>query len=113
MGASEFLAALKSASEVELGVKRLGKLTTRPVWFVVEDSTVYLLPVNGTDTKWYKHLTTNSKIELSVRGKKLVGEARLILDAQKLADVIERFGAKYGDLKRYYRKLDVAIAVTG
>ena len=106
----EFLEALKSAFEVELSVKRLGKWTTRPVWFVVDGSTVYLLPVNGTDTGWYKHVTTEPQIELSVGGKKVRCEARLV-DAQKLTDVISRFRSKYGDLKRYYRKLDVGFAV--
>ena len=66
----------------------------------------------GKDTKWYKYATTNPEIELSVRGKKVRGEARPVFDPQKLADVIDQFGAKYGDLKKYYKKLDTAIEVT-
>jgi hypothetical protein len=66
----------------------------------------------GADTKWYKYATANPEIELSVRGKTVHAEARPVLDAQKLADVIDQFRSKYGELKRYYRKLDVAIAVT-
>jgi hypothetical protein len=108
----EFLDALKSASEVELTVKRSGKLTTRPVWFVVDRATVYLLPMYGTDTKWYKYATANPEIELSVKGKKVHAEARPVLDAQKMSDVIGLFRSKYGELNRYYRKLDAAIAVT-
>src|SRR5208283_2559394 len=109
MAAMEFLEALKSKREVELTVKRSGKWTTRPVWFVVDGATVYLLPMYGTDTKWYKYATANPEIELSVRGKKLRAEASPVLDAQKLADVTNRFQSKYGDLERYYRKLDAAI----
>jgi hypothetical protein len=71
MAAMEFLEALKSTSEVELTVKRSGKWTTRLVWFVVDGATVYLLPMYGTDTKWYKYATVNPEIELSVRGKKV------------------------------------------
>jgi hypothetical protein len=112
MAAMEFLEALKSKAEVELTVKRSGKWTTRPVWFVVDDSTIYLLPMYGTDTKWYTYATASPEIELSVRGKKVRAEARPVLDTQKLADVIDRFRSKYGELKRYYRKLDAAIAVT-
>jgi len=112
MVAMEFLEALKSKSEVELTVKRSGKWTTRPVWFVVDSATIYFLPMYGTDTKWYKYATANPEIELSVRGKKVHAEARPVLDAQKLADVTDRFRSKYGDLERYYRKLDAAIAVT-
>ena len=110
MAASEFLEALKSAFEVELSVKRLGKWTTRPVWFVADSSTIYLLPVNGTNTKWYKYVTIDPEIELAVRGKKMRGEARAV-DAQKLAYVIGRFRSKYGDLERYYRKLDAGFVV--
>jgi hypothetical protein len=109
MAAVEFLEALKSKAEVELTVKRLGKW---PVWFVVDDDTIYLLPMYGTDTKWYKYATANPEIELSVKGKKVRAEARPMLDNHGLADVVDRFRSKYGELEKYYRKLDAAIAVT-
>ena len=112
MASMEFLEALKSTSEVELTVKRSGRWTTRPVWFVVDGATVYLLPVFGTDTKWYMYVIVDSEIELSVGGKKVRAEARPVLDPEKLADVIDRFRSKYGDLKRYYKKLDAAVTVT-
>jgi hypothetical protein len=35
-----------------------------------------------------------------------------VLDDHELADVIGRFRSKYGELEKYYRKLDAAIAVT-
>jgi hypothetical protein len=108
----ELLDALKSKSEVELTVRRSGKWTTRPVWFVVDGATIYLLPMYGTDTKWYKYATANPEIELSVRGKKVRAEARPVLDTQKLTVVFDRFRSKYGELERYYKKLDAAIAVT-
>jgi len=111
MAAAEFIDALKSRREVELGVQRSGRWTTRPVWFVVDRTTVYLLPVYGTDTKWYKHVTINPEIELSVDGKKVRAQTRSLLDAQQLTDVTDRFRSKYGQLEMYYRKLDVAIAV--
>jgi uncharacterized pyridoxamine 5'-phosphate oxidase family protein len=112
MAAEEFLETLKSASEVELSVKRSGKWTTRPVWFTVNGATVYLLPMYGTDTKWYKYIIADPEIELSVRGKKARGQARRVLDSQEFACVIDLFRSKYGELERYYRKLDAAIAVT-
>ena len=112
MAAMEFLEAIKSTREVELTVKRSGKWTTRPVWFAVDGTTVYLLPMYGTDTKWYKYVIANPEIELSVSGKNMRAHARPVLDAQELADVTERFRSKYGELRRYYRKLDAAVAVT-
>ena len=90
MAAIEFLEALKSAREIDLTVKRSGKWTTRPVWFVVDGATIYLLPMYGADTKWYKYATANPEIELSARGKRVRAEAKRVLDAQKLADVIQK-----------------------
>jgi uncharacterized pyridoxamine 5'-phosphate oxidase family protein len=112
LAATEFLEALKAAREVELAIKRSGKWTTRPVWFVVDGATVYLLPMYGTDTKWYKYVMASPEIELSVGEKKVRAIARRVSDAQRLAAVVDRFQSKYGELKRYYRKLDAAIAVT-
>jgi len=111
MAAREFLEGLKSSSEVELTVMRSGRWTTRPVWFVVDGATIYLLPMYGTDTKWYKYATANPEIELSLRGSKVRGQARSV-GAQQLVDVADRFRSKYGELGTYYRKLDAAIAVT-
>jgi len=79
MAATDFLEALKSASEVEVAVKRSGVWTRRPVWFVVDGNTIYLLPVHGTDTKWYTHFVANPEIELSVKGKKIRAQARTLL----------------------------------
>jgi len=107
----EFLELLKSRSQVELAVRRSGRWTTRPVWFVVDGTAVYLLPMYGAETKWYKHATANPEIELSIGEKKVRARARPLLDAQQLANVTDRFRAKYGELERYYRKLDVAIEV--
>jgi len=106
-----FLETLKSTSEVELAVKRSGAWTRRPVWFVADGNTIYLLPVHGTDTKWYTLFIADPEIELSAKGKKVRAQARTLQGAQ-LTDVINRFRSKYGDLERYYSKLDVAIAVT-
>jgi hypothetical protein len=63
-------------------------------------------------TKWYKYTIASPEIELSVDGKKVRGEATPVLNDQKLRDVIDRFRSKYGELERYYNKLDTAIAMT-
>jgi len=110
MAATDFLETVKSASEVELAVKRSGIWTRRPVWFAVDGNTIYLLPVHGTDTKWFRHFMANPEIELSVKGKKVRAQARTLQGAQ-LTYVINRFRSKYGNLEKYYTKLDVAIAV--
>ncbi|MGH9984316.1 MAG: hypothetical protein ACRD8W_10215 [Nitrososphaeraceae archaeon] len=44
--------------EIRLSVKRrkTGRDIPRPVWFVHEGNTLYLPPVQGSDTTWYKNL---------------------------------------------------------
>jgi len=45
---------LSGAHEITLSVKgrKSGKDIPRPVWFVHEGNTVYLLPNHGSDTNW-------------------------------------------------------------
>jgi len=71
----------------------------------------YGITLYGAETKWYKHITANPEIELSIGQKKVRAQARHLLNAQQLANVTDRFRAKNGALERYYRKLDVAIEV--
>jgi hypothetical protein len=58
------LQKLNRVSEITLGVKgrKSGKDTLRHVWFAYEDNTVYLLPVQGSDTNWYKNMLAGSKL---------------------------------------------------
>jgi hypothetical protein len=42
---------------------------SRPVWFVLEGDTVFLLPVKGSETEWYKNVLHNPEIRISARGK--------------------------------------------
>jgi hypothetical protein len=52
MPKSEFKDALDRTSEIELTVKgrKSGQDISRPVWFVHENNTLYLLPVQGSET---------------------------------------------------------------
>ena len=85
-----------------------------PVWFVLEGSdTLYLLPVQGSDTQWYRNVLHNPKIWISARGKEGEFLATRLTDPKVVESVIEAFRAKYGDadVKKYYSKFDVAIRV--
>ena len=61
---------LNSASEITLSVKcrKSTRDIPRPVWFVHEDNTLYLLPVQGSDTNWYENLQANPTLNISVNG---------------------------------------------
>jgi hypothetical protein len=64
-----FKKALKSADEIQLIVigRKSGRKTSRPVWFVIEGDTLYLLPVMGSDTEWYKNVLENPTIGLTAK----------------------------------------------
>ncbi len=87
---------------------------SRPVWFVSEDDKLYLLPVQGSDTQWYKNVLKNPSIRIEARGAEDEFHAVPITDAKQVAPVVEKFREKYGagDVKKYYSKLDVAVLAT-
>ena len=88
-----------------------GRAISIPVWFVLDHENLYLLPVQGSDTQWYKNVLKTPSIRINARG----GEAEFnivpITDSKQVSSIIEKFRAKYGanDVKKYYSKLDVAV----
>ena len=81
-----------------------------PVWFVFEDDKLYLLPVQGSDTQWYKNVIKNPRIRIDARGAEAELKGVPVTDAKEAASVVEKFRAKYGgDVKKYYSKFDVAV----
>ncbi len=104
---------LSRYSEIDLSVtgRKSGRTISQPVWFVFEDDKVYLLPVRGSDTQWYKNVLKNQAIRIDARGAEAEFNAVPIPDAKQVASVVEKFRAKYGasDVKKYYSKFDVAV----
>jgi hypothetical protein len=66
----EVKTALKNTDEIELIVtgRVSGRKTSRPVWFVQEGDTLYLLPVAGSDTEWFKNVLHNPTLNLAAGG---------------------------------------------
>ena len=93
--------------------RKSGKAISIPVWFVLEGAKLYLLPVNGSDTQWYKNVFKNPAIRIDVRGTEAEFQALPITERRAVKSVIESFREKYGagDVKKYYSKLDVAVVV--
>jgi hypothetical protein len=106
---------LNRISEITLSVKgrKSGKDIPRPVWFVHEGSTLYLLPVQGSDTNWHKNLLVNPRLKISINGTEIPTRGNPIADRNRVDDIVRRFRSKYGDgeVKKYYTKLDVAVEV--
>ena len=88
-----------------------GRTISIPVWFVLEDDKLYLLPVQGSDTQWYKNVLNNPMIRIDARGAEAEVKVVLVTDATQVSSVVEKFRAKYGsnDVKKYYSKFDVAV----
>ena len=101
--------------EIKLSVtgRKSGKTISIPVWFVLEGDKLYLLPVQGSDTQWYKNVLQNPSIRIDARGVEAKVRAVPITDANTVQSVIEKFREKYGakDVKKYYSKFDVAVVV--
>jgi deazaflavin-dependent oxidoreductase (nitroreductase family) len=96
--------------------RKSGNTISIPVWFVLEGKKVYLLPVQGSETQWYKNVLKNPSIRIEARDAKADFRAKPVTDAKTVNSVIEKFREKYGaaDVKKYYSKFDVAVvAVVG
>jgi len=91
--------------------RKSGHAITNPVWFVSEGDKLYLLPVSGSDTQWYKNVLKNPAIRIDAGGAEGTFTAVPLTDAKQVPPVIEKFRKKYGagDVKKYYSKLDVAV----
>jgi len=84
-----------------------------PVWFVDQKNKIYLLPVSGSDTNWYKNIRVKPNVTLTVDKKALQVEAKPMDEPNRVKEVINMFGAKYGadEIERWYTKLDVAVEI--
>src|SRR3989442_3512055 len=91
--------------------RKSGKMISMPVWFVLEGEKLYLLPVRGSDTQWYRNVLKNPSIRIDARGVEAEFRATAISEAKTVKSVIEKFREKYGvsEVKKYYSKLDVAV----
>ena len=106
---------LNRVSEIRLSVKgrKSGRDIPRPVWFVHEGNTLYLLPVQGSDTNWYKNLLVDPTLKISVNGTEIPVSGKPITDSNSVDDIVRKFKSKYGegDVKKYYPKVDVAVEI--
>jgi deazaflavin-dependent oxidoreductase (nitroreductase family) len=93
--------------------RKSGRRISIPVWFVVEGEKLHLLPVQGSDTQWYKNVLKNPGIEIDARGVAAEFRATAVTKAKAVKFVVEKFREKYGakDVKKYYSGFDVAVLV--
>ena len=95
---------LNRVSEIILSVKgrKSGTDIPRPVWFVQEGSTLHLLPVQGSDTNWYKNLLVDPTLKISVNSTEIPTRGKPITDSNRVDDIVKKFRSKYGDVMGIY-----------
>jgi deazaflavin-dependent oxidoreductase (nitroreductase family) len=115
MARTDFRTGLQNANEIEITVtgRSSGRTHSYPIWFALDGDKLYLIPVRGSDTEWYKNLRKTPTMRLATRGgKTLTASARLITDEAQLDQILEKFRDKYGrNVKSYYPKYNVAVEV--
>jgi hypothetical protein len=115
MAMADFTQALEGTSEIELAAigRKTGRETSRPLWFVQQGDKLYLLPMTGSDSQWYKNVVSHPAIRLAAGGAECSAPATPITDPARVAEVVASFGAKYGadTVAAYYPNPNVAVEV--
>jgi deazaflavin-dependent oxidoreductase (nitroreductase family) len=106
---------LSKSNEITITVtgRKSGRTISIPIWFVFDNDKLYLLPVKGSDTQWYKNVLKNPSIRVEAGGTEAEFRAVPITDPKEVSSVVEKFREKYGasDVKKYYSKFDVAVVL--
>jgi deazaflavin-dependent oxidoreductase (nitroreductase family) len=112
---ADFENELRNTNEIVLTTtgRNSGRETSRPVWFIRQGNNLYLLPVTGSDSQWYKNVLKTPTIRLAAGEAEQSARAVLVTDPAKVDEVVESFRAKYGPhaVESYYPKHDVAVEV--
>src|SRR5438128_2077178 len=71
MAQTDFRTTLQGSNEIEITVtgRTSGRSLTYPIWFALDGKKLYLIPVKGSDTDWYKNVRKRPSIRLEARGK--------------------------------------------
>jgi len=112
---SKIAQLLDAAQELQITVtgRKSGQNISLPVWFVRQHDRLYLLPVRGSDTQWYRNVLQTPVLTIAAKGTTAGVKAKPINDAKRVSDIADQFRKKYGagDVKKYYSKLDAAVEI--
>jgi deazaflavin-dependent oxidoreductase (nitroreductase family) len=104
---------LSRNQEINLSVtgRKSGRSIAIPVWFVLDGARLFLLPVQGSDTQWYKNVQKNPSVHIDAGRASAAVKVTVTTDPKQVSSVVEKFRAKYGpsNVKKYYSKFDVAV----
>jgi deazaflavin-dependent oxidoreductase (nitroreductase family) len=115
MAVADFATALDKTTQIDLTAtgRVSGRKTSRPVWFVRQGDMLYLLPVSGSDSQWYKNVLKTPAIRLAADRAECSATAKPVTDKRTISQVVDKFSAKYGagQIAEYYPDQDVAVEI--
>ena len=96
MESSQVQKVLVVSQELTITVngRRSGRERSTPVWFVREEKTVFLLPVIGSRSQWYKNVEKSKRIRISSGKVSLELAAKLVEDATRVGSIADKFRKK-------------------
>ena len=114
--AEKFMAALRNSNQIDITVtgRSTGRRITLPVWFVEDEGELFLVPVTGSDSDWYKNVRATPRMQLTADGVTSSVPATPIADPGRVRAIVGKFREKYGadQIASYYPKTDVAVEVS-
>lgn len=111
-----FTDVLHDSDQIDITVtgRVSGREISVPVWFVTDEEKVYLVPVRGSDSDWYRNVRATPRLQLAADGASITAAATTITDPARVRNVVETFRSKYGpdQVAAYYPKPDVAVEIS-
>jgi len=115
MPSNTLLPSLRRRKEISITVRgrRTGRKITLPVWFVLEGGTMWLLPVTGSHSQWFRNVQADPTIVIRAGGRRGTVTGEPVIGRAPVRPVVERFREKYGrgDVSRYYGRFDAAVRI--
>ena len=116
MNSAHSLKTIDSSEELQITVmgRRSGREHSTPVWFVREERSIFLLPVEGSKSQWYQNVLRSNRIKISSGSVSYDLPAKPLTDSKNVAGVVDKFRRKHGagDVKKYYTGFDVAVELS-
>jgi len=114
--ADKFITALQHSNQIDITVtgRNTGRQITLPVWFVTDGGKLYLVPVRGSDSDWYKNALAAAQLKLTADGDSITAPETPITDPGRVQTIVDKFRDRYGaeQVAAYYPKTDVALEVS-
>jgi deazaflavin-dependent oxidoreductase (nitroreductase family) len=85
---------------IRVAGRKSGRRISIPVWFVVEGETVYLLPVSGSKSQWYRNVVANPVMGIEARGAGGEFRAAAVTGAGAVKAVVAAVWVKVGQCRR-------------